>query len=582
MYRLRDQKKIETMYIPNTLTLDQVATSYGVTSVMAAMLAIDHVNTNNDSVMEVLGTDQFRSCNVKIPFVNVDSEDDDPIIKLNLKNTETLIDNGNGVFVDGYSVEDSDSFYFQDDEAFVPCAAVGPFEAGNVDQVSLVVEFLKVPLVSPLVSSSSIVSEMKGDGEYSLNGIGPDAVLAAKSLVSYLQDVGRNYIAILYTGTTYSYKFVQSMLDMGIDNKLVFVEEMYSMNDEDSYELTQKLKSIKSLGFRTIVALVDSSGGVGGYSVEQLATTAVDLGMSNKDYMWVLHSSETMRSFESFLYASPDSPAKAFFSGMGVLRYDISSSTDMAFVTSFDENFDRIYNSTDKLLSHIAGLDMRRKVIDSFHDQANDSIDSMLIYAEARLVYDAIVMAISTICDSSDAEADHADDTSMTDIRDNRYFTMYNVQERISTPYISYFESVATSKYNGNAWEHNRLFVYKDGTSVPPLPLRVVDTKVDDVIFGTGKYFILVFSCSGILLSLGFVYFVKRRSHLETIKLSSSMYCYSIGFSVFLYALSFLFGSVALISSSLSQCAWVRCKVPLSAILIAQSFETTSNFVKVF
>lgn len=192
MYRLRDQKKIETMYIPNTLTLDQVATSYGVTSVMAAMLAIDHVNTNNDSVMEVLGTDQFRSCNVKIPFVNVDSEDDDPIIKLNLKNTETLIDNGNGVFVDGYSVEDSDSFYFQDDEAFVPCAAVGPFVARNVDQVSLVVEFIKVPLVSPLVSSSSIVSEMKGDGEYSLNGIGPDAVLAAKSLVSYLQDVGRN------------------------------------------------------------------------------------------------------------------------------------------------------------------------------------------------------------------------------------------------------------------------------------------------------------------------------------------------------------------------------------------------------
>lgn len=233
-------------------------TNQGFSHMAAALLAMDHFNNRNTSVVPELAN--FTDCNVRF-------------------------DMNQSLFFDTGSVSHfaSKSFWQQEME---PCAMAGPFNDIPAIDLSVVALSAEIPLVAHrsfnLRVSSNNLSPFTSQ-------VFPGTLASAKNLVDYLLYKGRtNYIGVLYSLTETVIQRREALALELNKNRIEWTSAGYDILNnvkevDDSF--FEAMSHIRDSGYRTIVVAMEFPWA----EMEPLADTAEQLGMNQGDHFWIFY-----------------------------------------------------------------------------------------------------------------------------------------------------------------------------------------------------------------------------------------------------------------------------------------------------
>ena len=598
-----DPNALKTLYVPNGLSLVQVKQSYSVTNILAAILAIGHINTNNGEVIDELGSIEFQSCNIKIPTLSIIDEDTTPIPRESNGNNHNGIDVPDGLlFMPGFSSDHINASYYDDGaNSYLPCVAIGPFSSKNTYDASFLMSRLGVPLISPFASLQ--YEDSAKDGRLVLS-LGADIEVAVDSMLSYLNEIERNYVAILHEDDKYGNNFTSLLINRANDLKLAYISRAFSLSDGVESDLRSQFSEISSLGFRTIVMILSSDTTSGSSTYVDIARLTVEMSMDDSGYMWILHSSENARYLEPFVYASSESIIHKFFQGLAFIdmafRHHFDNETD-PFEISFTSSVDEILNvlkSHGFLESRMSGLS--DNIVNEFHKEALSMKNKSLAFGEARVIYDSIVVAALGACNvklsGSRALSDinHFDammhnpvikgasgavlfnNTTRFRSKNTTRFCMTNVRAMEEGRNVVQLGITQTSEYESGSWSSIEGFMYKDGTFAAPQPLRYVDSLHSDSLLPIQIIFQLLFGILFLFMSW-IAMFTQNNSDLNTVKGCSSLYIYMLCALGYLWSLGLFLAGM----TSHHMSAFIACKLLVWVLHISIALDTSLSFIKV-
>ena len=596
---------LKTLHLPGKLSLTQVKQAYSVTNILAAILAIDHINSKNGEVIHELSSTEFQSCNLKIPTLSIIDENTTPIPKESNGDSHIGIDVPDGIlYMPGFSADQINGTYFdEENHSYLPCVAIGPFSSKHTYDASFFMSRMDVPLISPFASIE--YEDSANDGRLMMS-MGANIEVAVDSILSYLNERGRNYVAVIHENDHYSDQFASKLINRANDLNLAYISRAFSSSNGLENDLQTHMSEVKSLGFRTIVMILSSDTTSGSPTYVDIAKMVMEMNMDHSGNMWILHSPENSRYLEPFVHASSKSMISKYFEGVGLHRNDFTSSfanqTDM-FEMNFRTNMDmilKVLQSHGFLESRMNGLS--ENILYEFHRKAIDMDGHSLAFGEGRVVYDSIVAAALGACniDVVDSEAmngaNHFDSimnnamftgasgdilmnsTSRFRSTNTTQFSMTNVRLVSEGRGIVQLGIARTFDYINNYWSRIQDFIYKDGTVKPPQPLRFFENEfnlsskpmVAKILFLSFAAFLMIFLTWVVI-------FIRRNETLNTVKCCSPLYIYMICASGYL----FMFCSLNFGLQSWYENALFDCKLNFLTFHFAIALDTSVAFYKV-
>lgn len=231
-------------------------TNVGFSHMAAALLAMDHFNNRNASVVPELAG--FTNCTVRF---DMDS-----------------------LFFDTGSVSHFASKLFWKEE-IEPCAMAGPFNDIPAIDLSVLALSAEIPLVAARAFNLRVASN---DLSPYTSQVFPGTQTSAKNLVDYLLFKGRtNYIGILYALTETGIHRREALSIELNKNQIKWTSSGYDITKTAIKESSlEALKRIKDSKYRTIVVAMDFPF----VEMEVLADAAEELDMNEGEYFWIFFS----------------------------------------------------------------------------------------------------------------------------------------------------------------------------------------------------------------------------------------------------------------------------------------------------
>jgi hypothetical protein len=227
----------------------------------AALLAIEHFNSRNASVVPELASASLESCNTRFDT-----------------NLSRVLDSSVVTHLA------SESFLEQE---ILPCAIAGPFNDLPAEDLSVLALSFKIPLVTHRAHNVRVVSDYFSP--YS-SMVYPTVVASARKLVDFLQHRGRtNYIGFIYSLTIVGTQRREALTLLLNELGMKYVTSSFSIENEfgEVYAGQQTafmaMKKMKESGFRTIVVSVEFAL----QDLQSVADAAEELGMNKGDHFWV-------------------------------------------------------------------------------------------------------------------------------------------------------------------------------------------------------------------------------------------------------------------------------------------------------
>jgi len=239
----------------------------GFSHMAAAVMAMEHFNERDTSVVPELSQNIYKTCD----------------IKFDLKNSRVL-DTGSITHLAG------ELMLNEIQENGVPCAIAGPYNSLPVQDLSVYAASAHIPLVAHRAFNLRVLQPFYGP--YS-SQVYPDLTVTAEALVSFLLYKGRSdYIAILYNledTSTQNHEVVSITLGAaGIKHKSYRYLNEDSNSTSTKYDgpisnLTDVFDRMKKDGYRTIVTVMEFPE----IEAALVAQAAEEAGMNNGDYFWI-------------------------------------------------------------------------------------------------------------------------------------------------------------------------------------------------------------------------------------------------------------------------------------------------------
>lgn len=227
----------------------------------AALLAMDHFNNRNDSVVPELSS-LTSGCNVRFDT-----------------NRSQFFDTGTYEHWAAKDVWKSE---------IEPCAIAGPFNDIPAIDLSVVALSGEIPLVVPRALNDRVGSN---DLSPFTTLVHPSTKAAAKNMVDYLLYKNRNdFIGVMYSLTETGVQRHEALATELNNKRFNWTGTSFDISDiatGDSAKALDKfrdaMKRIKDSGYRTIVVYMDFPW----FELPILADAAEELGMNQGDYFWI-------------------------------------------------------------------------------------------------------------------------------------------------------------------------------------------------------------------------------------------------------------------------------------------------------
>lgn len=234
-------------------------TNVGFSHVAAALLAMDHFNNRNASMVSELA--DFTNCTVQF-------------------------DMNKSLFFDTGSVSHFASKSFWNEE-IDPCAMAGPFNDIPAIDLSVLALSAEIPLVAHRAFNLRVASN---DLSPYTSQVFPGTQASAKNLVDYLLFKERtNYIGVLYALTETGVHRREALSIELNKNQIKWTSSGYDILNDDTAtkeSFLEALKRIKDSKYRTIVVAMEFPF----VEMELLADAAEELEMNEGEYFWVFFS----------------------------------------------------------------------------------------------------------------------------------------------------------------------------------------------------------------------------------------------------------------------------------------------------
>jgi len=484
----------------------------------AALLAVDHVNNRNGDVVHDLALPNFEQCNISIPqFLVQDSSSQEGRVSPEEATTPSnFLSAVSSVLTEGrlsdYNLQTMPGFEnynstlsFSESTGYRPCTIIGPSGSDDAIQLSRFLgdRNLEIPHISTHAVSHLLDNREVHPLFVRMITSSQDI---AKLMLKYLIRIERDYIGVLYPSNMFGESIWNDLEKFSLQRNLTMLgfsfdeSEIYS-SGSSRLSIQRALEQLKETGFRTYVAIVDSN-----VQMEIFMDYAHKLGMNDDDYLWFLHGRETMFPGDaSMMIAVSGSPLDQFVRGLGYISTTLSSE---AFLSSLFAQNDTFLERAQLASPAKFGSKHYFAAPDDFFQQA---LYSHYLFSEAALIYDAVISAALGACKARSRAAEALDFSSEgisgavlvdeiikldfigatgntsfdynTKSRTLNSFslTMFNgrAEEIPGVSNIQRHDLTLSSFTQGGDWVSvgYEPFVYSDGSSAPPLPLRWVYEK---------------------------------------------------------------------------------------------------------
>jgi hypothetical protein len=248
----------------------------------SALMAIDHFNARNDSVVPELA--MFRDCPIQF-----DTE------KSAIFDTQS------------YTHLAVETLFAQPE---LPCAVAGPFhDIPALELSTLAAAAKKFPVTAHRAFNQRVATEYAAPFTSQLY---PDMISYAIVLIEGLLLQNRtDYVAIVYSATdtgTQRRQILSLAMDVAlIENRAYgYYSPFINPTLTAVQDVRKALQEVKDSGFRTIVMCMELAT----FELPQIAEAANDLGMSNGDYMWVWFG-----DFDPAFWYTEDENIRKFLAG---------------------------------------------------------------------------------------------------------------------------------------------------------------------------------------------------------------------------------------------------------------------------
>jgi len=511
-----EQTKLEDLSLPEYF-LPSKQKYYAFSMLAASMLAIDHVNSRNGSLIPYLASEKFERCNFKIPNIYVDD-----VYNSKSSPARNLI----AAITNQSCVESVNPSLCQ------PCAILGPHKESLSYSIKSVSSEYDIPIL--YTGMPTWDSHSDDVDQLVLGIILPQVESVTGPLADFLlRQMERNYIGVLYINDSEGRKFVSAWkssveeLDENNSTKTTYYE--YGIHDDfhdadrdwNYHTFNFALNQINEKGFRTIVVQLDLPKHFSSF------TSAVkSLGMDGNEYMWILvsldagwtaHPISTIFQTNEEEYLSDD-----LLSGMGIFSPSLNANTSRSFwenLLSSDYNF--VKNTLSRVPGHIK---YSEEEISNFNMGKSEEYQLSLLPA---FLFDSIVTAAVGACNNVDNQTeatyvlsgktfvDYIVNTSTSGITgsisfdedvhsrdvETVKFSIFNIQSSYPTSsgFTRNYQLYESFVWENKSWQKSEYpFLFRDGTENAPLPLRHVETNLHYINNST-RYFMFGLSLISIL-----------------------------------------------------------------------------------
>jgi len=469
------------------------------TSVIAAVLmAVEHINTNNGTVISELSDKGFMGRNISTVYF-YEFENNKSGNHMNLRYLQTKRNMKKYDF-ETKSVEIS----VLDVNAI--CGVVGPFQLDSSYKT------FANELRNQNIHQISPDTNLLGNKDEVDNMFLDNVPLVVASLVSYFQYIGSEYVAILYheSGNSVFGSELKSYFNKNEVNfvykELQFNHVVHSSTDI-SGSLQDTMRELYEIQFNHVVVVAENA-----QQLETIISEAKALGMLNDNYLWTLICEEILEYtyFRSVPYGGS---LDLFANGMGYFQFSTNENTNFseAFLEAFIDN------------CHVIN-----KINPSIVNCSDHECAKNVISRSSPIVYDSIVALVYRV--NNDGYSDKVTGatgyslnlTSTSTIANATSFTISNLRKSyVDSSIMQYYEAVLSS-IRHSVWASINSFIYSDGTTTLPISLNVhEDMRLPSKAF---IHFMVVLSALWIIAYVMSIIFIHVFRNSEVVLLKEAPY----------------------------------------------------------
>lgn len=255
----------------------------------AALLAINHFNTGNSSIVNELENIQER-CPIRFTTELIDSRSSGSVAMQSLTRLLT---------------RRSDDF-----ESPQPCSLIGSSLSSTTRLLATVTGVYDLPHVTSSASSVELDDEI----EYPLFArTHPSDASMAQLSINYLStQLGVEYAAVLYVDNTFGNSYNSELLKQASLYNMTIVSEGFRSGATDE-EVSAALERLKKSGYRYVLGVFFS----GDY--ERIMTRAMELEIAGPDTFWMFNGALASMFINGHLSVEKDSPLAQATFGTAIL-----------------------------------------------------------------------------------------------------------------------------------------------------------------------------------------------------------------------------------------------------------------------
>jgi len=352
---------------------DTEAPPYAVTHAAAALLAVDHFNARDNSLVPAL-TEYTSDCSLNI---------DDLVIE-NTNNKEGVVPR---ILMD---------YVFE--KGKTPCAVLGGYADGPTREAAVVANGMKTVTITHGSEDPRLGGGVNPDTTQMCSNQHP----TGEAIVNWLRSNGRtDFLTVINGSQEYAITFGDAINNAAVESGFQSVEQKrvgppYDGPDPNSSFLLT-LKEVQKSTWRTIVVVLTRYNLPPYPTLGALADAAEELGMNGDDYVWVfvLPDHQTLGEFVD--HSASNTNTSKLVQGSAVVR-----SLDEA--TLAESAFQRVWKQQDKSFVERLNKMLPKK----YSALPENYFQQYLPEAGAGYMYDSVMVAAMGKCQQMKAEAAEA------------------------------------------------------------------------------------------------------------------------------------------------------------------------------
>jgi len=319
--RPRGAKIVEPYKSYQLPLMDRNATEappYAVTHAAAALLAIDHFNSRDNSL--VIALSKYTSnCSLTID-------------ELSIKNTESKEGTTPSILVD-YLLE----------KGKTPCAVLGGYAQTPTREASVVATGMKTVTVTHGSEDAHLGGLQSAYSTQMCSNTHP----TGEAIVNWLRSKGRtDFLTVIHTshefGVAWASPIDNAAKESGFENVVLkSVAPPFNTRDEENNSFFLTLEQVKKSTFRTIVAVLNQYSSKPVSQIQALADAAEELEMNGDDYIWLFVFPDDQPMGEFVDFSANNTNTSKLVQGAAVVR-----SLDPA--TLGDSEFQQVWELQDE------------------------------------------------------------------------------------------------------------------------------------------------------------------------------------------------------------------------------------------